>query len=314
MTDLSNAAETAITQCLGLQSDEAFVVVTDPERESIAEACATAAETVTEDVVRLTYPVGEQHGEEPPKPVAGALQSCDAFLAPTTKSISHTAARKQATDNGARGATLPGITEDVFVTGMQGDYTAVRENCQHVFSIVSGAETLTLTTPAGTDLTFQLDDRTWHQDTGDVTEAGSFANLPAGEVYISPVSAEGTLVIDGSMRPHGLLDGPVTFTIEDGFVVDVDDEDIATMLAEASETAQKPQSPYNIAELGIGTNPAVTTLSGNILLDEKAKGTAHVAVGHDKSMGGDVVAPIHEDGVLKNPTIHVDGTEERLWD
>ena len=40
-------------------------------------------------------------GTEPPRAVAGALSNCDVYMAPTTRSISHTTARKRATDAGA---------------------------------------------------------------------------------------------------------------------------------------------------------------------------------------------------------------------
>ena len=61
-----------------------------------------------------------------------------------------------------------------------------------------------------------------------------------------------------------------------------------------------------LAELGIGTNPAAT-LSGSILEDEKVIGTAHLAFGSNVSFGGVNAASVHIDGVLLEPTIQVDG-------
>ena len=42
-------------------------------------------------------------GTEPPRTLAAALAECDVFIAPTTRSLSHTTARKRASDAGARG-------------------------------------------------------------------------------------------------------------------------------------------------------------------------------------------------------------------
>ncbi|MFB6198697.1 MAG: aminopeptidase, partial [Halobacteriaceae archaeon] len=68
----------------------------------------------------------------------------------------------------------------------------------------------------------------------------------------------------------------------------------------------------NIAELGIGANVGASTLVGSVLLDEKAAGTVHVAIGDDASIGGDIEAPLHLDGVILEPTIYADGTEVEL--
>jgi leucyl aminopeptidase (aminopeptidase T) len=49
-----------------------------------------------------------------------------------------------------------------------------------------------------------------------------------------------------------------------------------------------------------------------VLLDEKAGGTVHIAIGDDHAMGGDVHAPIHLDGILTEPTVYADGEEVKL--
>jgi len=95
------------------------------------------------------------------------------------------------------------------------------------------------------------------------------SNLPAGEVFISPETADGTFVVDGTMMPHGLLeDGrTLSFAVEDGFVTRISDDDIRETVEDAAETAG--DAAYNLAELGIGTNVAVSDLVGSVLLDER---------------------------------------------
>ncbi len=306
-TTLRQSAETAISQCLGLAADESCLIVTDDEREPIGEALYAVASECTDDATLLRYPPGATHGEEPPAPVAAAMAASDVVLAPTTKSLSHTRARTAANEAGARVATLPGITEAVFTTGLEADYETIAAHCEAVLTQVADAETVRVTTPAGTDLTFEVGDREWLRDTGIVHEPGAMSNLPAGEVFVSPESAEGTLVVDGTMMPHGLLepDQLISLEVADGLVTEVSDAELRETIDDAAEAVG--DAAYNVAELGIGTNVAVTELVGSVLLDEKAAGTIHVAIGDDAGIGGAVEAPIHLDGICREPTVSADG-------
>ena len=64
---------------------------------------------------------------------------------------------------------------------------------------------------------------------------------------------------------------------------------------------------FAVAELGIGTNEAAT-LTGNVLEDEKIIGTIHVAFGDNHSFGGTIRVSSHQDGVVLQPTVDIDGT------
>ncbi|ELZ48369.1 aminopeptidase (leucyl aminopeptidase, aminopeptidase T) 1 [Halorubrum distributum JCM 9100] len=307
VADLSDAAATAVEQCLNVAPDESVVVVTDDEREPIGEALYAAASAVTDDATVLRYPPAEQHGTEPPAPVAAAMREADVFLAPTTKSLSHTRARGAACDAGARGATLPGITEAVFTTGLDADYAAIDAACDDVLDQVAGADEVRVTAPAGTDITFGIGDREWLADTGMVREPGDFSNLPAGEVFVAPETATGTFVVDGTMMPHGLLDDgqELAFEVEEGFVTEIGDDEIRADVEGAAEAVG--DAAYNLAELGIGTNGGVEELVGSVLLDEKAGGTVHIAIGDNAGIGGETDAPLHLDGIIRNPTVYADG-------
>ncbi|MGA9401108.1 aminopeptidase, partial [Haladaptatus sp.] len=257
-------------------------------------------------------PGGNQHGEEPPAAVAAAMAAADVVLAPTTKSLSHTRARGNANDEGARIATLPGITEEVMVTGLAADYENIDEHCKDVLAQVEDAEEIRVTTEKGTDITFEPGDREWYDDTGLCHEPGDFTNLPAGEVFVSPENVNGKYVVDGTMRPHGLLEDGQTleFEVEDGYVTSISDDEIREQVETGAE--EVGQDAYNLAELGIGTNVAVTELVGSVLLDEKAGGTVHIAIGDDAGIGGDTDAPLHLDGIIREPTVYADGEEVEL--
>jgi leucyl aminopeptidase (aminopeptidase T) len=301
------AAETAVRQCMNLVGDEACVVVTDDKRVGIGEALYEVASEITDDAVLARYPPGDQHGEEPPGPITDAMAGADVVLAPTTKSLSHTRARGRANEAGARVATLPGITEDVFLTGLDADYETIAAHCASIREQVAGADEIRVTTGTGTDISFEPGDREWLTDTGIVHDPGGMSNLPAGETFVSPETANGTFVVDGTMMPHGLLDEgqELRFEVEDGYVTGVSDDAIRGQIEDAAEEVGR--DAYNLAELGIGTNVGVTELVGSVLLDEKAAGTIHIAIGDDAGIGGDTDAPLHLDGIVRDPTVTADG-------
>ena len=304
-------AETAVKQCMALESDESCAVITDDERQAIGEAIYGVASEITDDAAIVRYPPGEQHGAEPPEPVAAAMAGADVVLAPTKKSLTHTRARTEACDAGARVATLPGITDGVFLMGLDADYEAIRDACEAVLAQVEDADEIRVTSPQGTDVTLRPGDREWRLDTGIVHEPGEVSNLPAGEVFVSPETGDGTIVVDGTMMPHGKLeDRQLTIEVADGQVTSVDDDALRAELEDAA--AEAGDAAYNLAELGIGTNVAVEELIGSVLLDEKAGGTVHFAIGDDHGIGGDTSAPIHLDGILTEPTVYADGVEVEL--
>ena len=142
-------------------------------------------------------------------------------------------------------------------------------------------------------------------DAGELGGRGAFGNLPCGEGFIAPVegSAEGALVVDGSIAAIGLLDEPVTFRVRAGHLVEATGEAGAAFLKILDGAG--PEGT-NVAELGIGTNEKAT-LTGNVIEDEKLLGSAHVAFGASAAIGGTVQVPIHLDCVVLSPTVELDG-------
>ena len=67
------------------------------------------------------------NGEEPPPQIAHLMGTVDVVLCPTSKSLTHTDARRRASAAGARVGTLPGVTEDIMVRCMNADYTRIAE-------------------------------------------------------------------------------------------------------------------------------------------------------------------------------------------
>lgn len=293
-------ARTIIEECMAVAADETVLVVSDVRRREVGSAIRRAAADVAADVAYAELPADDEHGSEPPAPVAAAMANSDVVVAATTRSISHTRARVDACDDGARMASLPGVTPEMLAGAVRTDYDAIADRARAVLDRVADAETLRVTAPAGTDLTLTVADHRWLPETGTCQRAGKLTNLPAGELAVVPSSGDGRVVFDASMAGVGRLDEPIRVDFTDGRATDISRPGLADRVDDAGACGR------NLAEFGIGLNAAADVV-GNPLQDEKALGTVHVALGADAPLGGDVDCPVHLDGVVQEPTIEADG-------
>ena len=83
----------------------------------------------------------------------GGAAACDVFIAPTTRSLSHTEARKRASDAGVRGATMPGVSADMLARVMDVDFDLMAARSAAVARLLQKSRAATITCPLGTDLT-----------------------------------------------------------------------------------------------------------------------------------------------------------------
>ncbi len=308
MNELLEAARTALADCAGVKKGENVVVIVDEPLREIGKAFWLAGCDLGTDAILCEIIPRSTNGEEPPKAVAALLKACDVFMIPTSKSLTHTDARRQACANGARGATLPSITLDTMKRTLTADYKQIEARTKQLAAAIEGAKQARVITELGTDITMSLEGRECKQDTGIVTEPGSSTNLPAGEAYLAPVegTVNGKFVADGSCAGVGVIKEPITIKVVDGFATEITGGEEAKALRELVDRFGK--EARNIAELGIGTNDKAI-LCGSVLEDEKVMGTVHIALGDNISMGGKVSVPSHLDLIIKKPTLIIDGKE-----
>jgi leucyl aminopeptidase (aminopeptidase T) len=304
VSDLDRAVETVVHRCLGIQPGEQVLVVTDTVKRSVGEALRDGAAAAGAEAVLMVMDPREVDGQEPPDVVAAALAGASVFLAPTAASLSHTRARKRASEGGARGATLPSVTEDILARLMACDFETLQRRSRAVSELLTNAEEAHFTCTSGSDMRFDLRGREGIPDDGELTEPGIFGNLPCGEGFIAPAGGEGTFRVT-SLAKIGLATGPLPrLTVKDGRLVDATEregEELMALLTGAGELGT------NLAELGIGTNERAG-ITGNILEDEKVLGTVHIAFGASAGIGGTVSVPVHLDVLVVDPTLDIDGT------
>jgi aminopeptidase len=305
MGDLDRAVRTVIVDCLAVGEGEDVLVITNPATQEIGERLRDAAQEAGGEAVLAVMAERGSHAEEPPPAIASAMLSSDVILAPTVQSLSHTAARKAATDAGARAATLPGVTEAMLARVMSADMAELRRRGHALADLLTKGSEAHITCPHGSDLRLSLEGREGIPDAGELGEPGAFGNLPCGEGFVSPLETvgDGRLIADGTIAAIGIPSEPVELVLQAGALVSASGEDGRRLLELLS--AHGPDGT-RVAELGIGTNESAV-LSGELLEDEKLLGTVHVAFGASAGIGGTVQVPVHLDCVVMEPDLAIDG-------
>jgi leucyl aminopeptidase (aminopeptidase T) len=303
--ELDRAVKTVVRQCMGISPGEDVLVVCNPVTEEIGALMRIEAQGDGADATLAVISERDSAAAEPPRAVAAAMAAADVVLAATIQSLSHTEARKVASDAGVRVGSLPGVTEEMLTRLMTSDLEEIRRRGWAIVTALNRGSQARITCPHGSDLRIGLEGQLGTVDAGELGNMGAFGNLPCGEGFIAPLegTTEGTLVVDGSIAEVGLLETPVSLTVREGHLVAATGSDGARLMELL--TAHGADGT-NVAELGIGTNEEAI-LTGNILEDEKILGTCHVAFGASAAIGGTVQVPVHLDCIVLEPTIEVDG-------
>ncbi|HSR18049.1 MAG TPA: hypothetical protein VLM39_08145, partial [Ignavibacteriaceae bacterium] len=201
LSKLDKAAQIAIKICMGTKMEEKVLVITDEVKREIGYS-------IYENAVRLGFKSlfvevksGKTNGEEPPAEVAELMKKFDVVFCPTSKSLTHTDARREASAAGARVATFPGITKEVMIRGMNADYNKIAKLTIKVKKILERGHFIHITAQAGTDISFEMTGRSAYASKGLFHNRSEWGNLPTGEAFLAPLegTANGVFTVDGSM-------------------------------------------------------------------------------------------------------------------
>lgn len=301
---LDKSCKIILKDCMNLKKNESCLIVTDSNLKKIRFQLFKNSLRITRKTKLITIPIPEAHGAEPPPKVAKEMLKYDVILLATTKSLSHTKARKAASRKGARIASMPGITIDMMKRALDVDFHKIRSVNKNLISKLNSKNKIKITTKAGTDIEFHLKGRKWLGDDGIMAKKGAFSNLPAGEIFIAPLEnrTNGTIVVDSSVGGLGKVDENTRIIVKNGIITYINGGKIANQF----KKSLKNRIYKNVAELGIGTN-CRAKITGNVLEDEKAAGTCHIAFGNNRHFGGKIDVPFHVDVVIRKPTICADG-------
>ena len=207
---------------------------------------------------------------------------------------------------------MVGITSRLIQEGMTADYIEINRMTLQILDLVKDSQVIQVTSTKGTDITAQFNpDYNWVACHGLYHQDGDWGNLPEGEVFTCPMTLNGILVVDvlgDYFSPkYGVLETPVTIKVKDSLVIDVTSEN-QKIANEFWAYLNSAENGLRAGEFAIGTNIAVTELSGNLLQDEKIPGI-HVAFGNPigYETGADWTSDVHVDVVPTGCNITVDG-------
>lgn len=314
---LAESAKMVVETCMDIRRGENVLIVCDPTTGEIGQALHAATIEKSERVLLIVMPKAKHHGEEPPSPVANLMRQQQVILAPTKYSLTHTKAIRQALRDGARVATMPGITVDMFTHGgMAADFNNVKKRISNLGPHFRRRRIVNVKSKLGTEITFEVNWREWKlDDNGICNRPRMLTNLPAGKAFIMPREGtmNGTLIINGSWD-SSLLDQNIELQIENGIVIDVKGGTIAANIRqEFGEVAKKLRSKdrenvWTVAEFGFGMNDQAR-MGGNVLEDEKRLGTCYFSIGDNTALGGNSAVGIHIPGVLTGANVWLDDSQ-----
>ncbi len=303
-------ARLIVEQILGVKPGEKVCIFTDTQRpQNITQLLAGSARAAGAEPIIVTITPREVGGVDPPPPAVAAIQAADVVIAQASYAIIHTETVREALKHGVRLCDMWGFNEDMMVHGgATADYGEIRELSQRLAQVLTLGKEARLTTRDGTDITVSLEGRQGAVLAASATEPGQFCAFPDGEATIAPMegSAKGILVNPFCMEKEelGFIKEGLSLKVEGGKVVGIEGGMVASQLLEFLEPLG--DSARNIAELAIGTNRKAR-LGVTIRETKKCWGTAHIALGDSRSLGGKVESPLHMDMIFREPSLIVDG-------
>lgn len=302
-------AGNALTHVLSAKEGEHLLIVTDEQRIEIGNAFYEAGERMHLEARLFVLADSERPLDQLPLDLRKALEGADVMVSVFVGYPEETPFRvellKTAAKSGLRTGHGPGISDDMMIQGaMRVDFQKLAAIGDDMVGRLAGVVRAHLTSPAGVDIWFSTRGRVFESDVRILK--GAFGNLPNGEVRVAPVETEvqGTLVCDSTIGDLGTVPSPVTIEVVDGKLTSIQGDD-QKLIDRIEELMSIDDEASIIGELGIGINPEAR-VTGNILEDEKAVGTVHVAFGNNIEMGGKNGSRTHRDFHVLMPTLTIE--------
>ena len=320
-------ARTIVQRCLGMEPNQQLVILLDETTIEPGVVIAEAAESLGVSHTVLLVPSAVQRRIPMHSDLSllaqGVAREARAILTCINSTPECLPFRDRILETHWTARTrighMPGATLEVLKLA-DVDFEQLVGNCRCMEVAMARGQTLDLVTVAsgGQAHTLAVDIGGWERlpvASDGVISDGAWGNVPSGETYIAPIedSARGSVVVNGSIP--GLViepDSEIVLHFEYGRLTRIEPSDSPaarwlhkTQIQRAQDLGDPNWS--NLAEIGVGMNPAVESLTGNMLFDEKAAGTIHIALGSNTFMGGTINASIHCDMVGKGSSLMIDG-------
>ncbi len=216
--------------------------------------------------------------------------------------------------------------ERLIIDGIATKALHLRKNTSKIAGFLRERDLIHIKDRKGTDFICKIKSRRVNEDDGivddeDIKMGDLGNNLPAGEVFVAPheTYGKGTLFCPVTIdRFTNKIIRNITLHFENGRLLlnECTAENNCDKMIDSFrqclkiDDKEKTIRTTNIAELGIGCNPAIDRAIGYILTDEKLSGSVHVAFGSNLGYGGTSKSSIHWDFVT-DPSVTVEDAETK---
>ncbi len=322
MGTIEEGVKQAVENCLKVKAGENVVIITDAETMEIGSAIKAAIEKITS---KVKFFLMEDFGDRPidyPQAIDDAIKAADVsvYAAQGAEGELQTFRMRmlraiEANPN-LRHAHMIGITPQIMKEGMCSDYKEIQRVSRLVYEKVRNASEVRVVTEKGNDFIAEFSpELKWLVEDGNIPP-GDWKNLPDGEVCTCPVNVNGKVIFDGCLgdffaEKYGSLENsPIIIQVENGRAVkeSIQCENERLRNEFIKYLFENDQNSNRVGEFAIGTNTGLTKLIYNLLQDEKFP-SVHIAFGSPApgKTGADWDSQSHVDGMIKDPTIYVDG-------
>ncbi|MBI3645011.1 MAG: aminopeptidase [Acidobacteriales bacterium] len=318
--ELTPGARNAAQVCLRIQPTEKVTVITDEVSLEIAAALVHELEAVG---CRYSTWVLEDVAARPltdfPLPIVEDLETSEVSIFAVQAQMNELKSRMQMTDvvnrRKIRHAHMVNINRQIMLEGMRADFQKVDRLSAKVVDRVRVAKQIRAKTPAGTDLTADLNSGYRWVKTSGIISTEKWGNLPGGEVFTTPGEVNGTFVIDGVVGDYlcakfgDLKESPLTIRMKGNRVVEAHSSN-HELENDFWKYTHTDENSDRVGEFAIGTNIELKDVIGQILQDEKYPGV-HIAFGnpYGAHTGAEWYSSTHIDVVGRKFDIWVDGEQ-----
>ncbi|MBB1629473.1 2,5-dihydroxypyridine 5,6-dioxygenase [Cupriavidus sp. UME77] len=197
---------------------------------------------------------------------------------------------------------------------------ADRKRVLEASKLLRRAKQMHVTSPAGTDVTFQIGEFPTISEYGFCEEPGRWDHWPSGFLFTfaNEGGSDGTIVIDRGdilLPQKNYVSEMITLNLRDGFVREIEGGVDAAMMREFMESYKDPEA-YAMAHIGWGMQPRCYWHTLSLLdreqtvgMDARAfEGNFLFSLGPNNEVGGPRTTACHLDIPLRNCTVKVDDT------
>ncbi len=315
--ELMDGARNAVETCLAVLPGERVVLIFDEPSREVAASLAAALENRGANWQGFCV---EDYAARPlvdaPAPVLAALETADAGILCFQPLIGELTARRQIVGiverRRIRYAHMVSVTPQIMQEGMRADYRKVDRLSDGLRDRMRSAKLLRVSTKGGTSITATFDRSLDWVKTSGLISTRYWSNLPAGEVFTTPKSVDGTFVCDGTAGDHfnakygSLRDTPMVLEIAGARLKSVKCER-KDLEEEFWNYCHTDENSDRIGELAFGTNLGLREMIGVLLQDEKLPGV-HIAFGdpYGSQTHADWSSVTHVDVLTRNCDVWID--------